>query len=132
LPADGLRVADGQASGKGSRRGSRREREASTVSRRRCLSINDMQTYRPGSDAITIAKREACKNGRALAALVRAGEQVVDLYIRGRQAIALEPRRVVVELSPDEYRALEVVCRGRCITAPELVRLVALRLARAV
>jgi hypothetical protein len=42
------------------------------------------------------------------------------------------PRRVVVELSPAEYRALEQACSGRPITAAELVRLVALRLARAV
>jgi hypothetical protein len=41
------------------------------------------------------------------------------------------PTRVVVELSPAEYRALEQACKGRCLTAPELVRLVALRLARA-
>jgi hypothetical protein len=42
------------------------------------------------------------------------------------------PRRVVVELSPADYRALEQACSGRPITAAELVRLVALRLARAV
>jgi hypothetical protein len=44
--------------------------------------------------------------------------------------MAAEPRRVVVELSADEFRALEAACRGRCITAPELIRLVALRLTR--
>ena len=43
---------------------------------------------------------------------------------------ARKPKRVVVEFSADEYRALEAACRGRCMTAPELVRLVALRLAR--
>jgi hypothetical protein len=42
------------------------------------------------------------------------------------------PKRVVVELRADEYRALEAACRGRCLTVPELVRLVALRLAQAV
>lgn len=41
------------------------------------------------------------------------------------------PKRVVVELEAWEYEALEVACRGHCITAPDLVRLVALRLARA-
>jgi len=35
-------------------------------------------------------------------------------------------------MDPGEYQALEAACRGRCITAPELVRLVAVRLARAV
>jgi hypothetical protein len=54
----------------------------------------------------------------------------LDPYIRGRAAAAAEPRRVVVELDPCEYQALEVACRGRCITAPELIRLVALRLTR--
>jgi hypothetical protein len=54
-----------------------------------------------------------------------------DLYIRGPKRAAAEPRRVVVEFHPDEYRALEAACQGRCITAPELVRLVALRLTRA-
>jgi len=43
----------------------------------------------------------------------------------------MEPRRVVVELHPEDYKALEAVCRGRCINAPELVRVVAQRLARA-
>jgi hypothetical protein len=42
------------------------------------------------------------------------------------------PKRVVVEFSADEYQALDQACRGRCLTAAELVRLVALRLARAV
>jgi len=46
-------------------------------------------------------------------------------------AVARAPKRVVVEFSADEYRAFETACRGRCITAPELVRLVALRLVRA-
>jgi hypothetical protein len=45
---------------------------------------------------------------------------------------ARKPKRVVVELDADEYRMLEAACRGRCITVPELVRLVALRLARVV
>jgi hypothetical protein len=40
------------------------------------------------------------------------------------------PKRVVVEFSADEYRALEAACRGRCVTLPELVRVVALRLTR--
>jgi hypothetical protein len=40
-------------------------------------------------------------------------------------------KRVAVEFSADEYRALEAACRGRCLTVAELVRLVALRLARA-
>jgi hypothetical protein len=48
------------------------------------------------------------------------------------QAAEQLPRRVIVELTPGEYRALEQACRGRPITAPEFVRLVALRLARAV
>jgi hypothetical protein len=55
-----------------------------------------------------------------------------DSYIRSKKAAAAEPRRQVVELSPAEYRALETACRGRCLTAPELVRLVALRVARVV
>jgi hypothetical protein len=42
------------------------------------------------------------------------------------------PKRVAVEFTAAEYRALEQACRGRCLTPPELVRLVALRLARAV
>lgn len=46
-------------------------------------------------------------------------------------AAARMPKRISVEFSADEYRALEAACRGRCITAPELVRLVALRLAQA-
>jgi hypothetical protein len=33
---------------------------------------------------------------------------------------------------PAEYRALEAACKGRCQTAPELIKLVALRLARVV
>jgi hypothetical protein len=61
----------------------------------------------------------------------RGRTQVTDLYIRGPKLAAAEPRRVVVEMDPGEYQALEAACRGRCITAPELVRLVALRLARA-
>ena len=61
----------------------------------------------------------------------RGREQVTDLYIRGPKLAAAEPRRVVVELEPSEYQALEAACRGRCITAPELVRIVALRLAGA-
>jgi hypothetical protein len=56
---------------------------------------------------------------------------LVDPYIRGTKRTAIEPRRVVVELQPDEYQALEAACRGRCFTAPELIRLVALRLTRA-
>ncbi|MGH3084696.1 MAG: hypothetical protein ACRDNP_11705 [Gaiellaceae bacterium] len=55
-----------------------------------------------------------------------------DDMIRGRRLAAVEPRRVVVELRPDEYRALEDACKGRCLTAPELIKLVALRLARVV
>jgi hypothetical protein len=55
-----------------------------------------------------------------------------DPYIRGKKLVEAEPRRVVVELHPDEYRALEAACKGHCITAPEFVRLVALRLARVV
>jgi len=45
---------------------------------------------------------------------------------------ARKPKRVVVEFSADDYGALEAACRGRCVTAAELVRLVALRLARVV
>jgi hypothetical protein len=56
----------------------------------------------------------SCENG----ARTRAREAVVDLYIRGPKRAALEPRRVVVELSPSDYQALEAACRGRCITAP--------------
>jgi hypothetical protein len=41
------------------------------------------------------------------------------------------PKCVVVELTADEYRAIDAVCRGRCITAAELVRVIALRLAQA-
>jgi hypothetical protein len=46
-------------------------------------------------------------------------------------AAARMPKRVVIEFTADEYGALEQACKGRCLTAPELVRLVALRLARA-
>ena len=52
-----------------------------------------------------------------------------DLYLRSLARAAVEPRRVVVEFHPDEYRALEAACRGRCISAAELVRVVATRLA---
>jgi hypothetical protein len=48
------------------------------------------------------------------------------------QAAEQLPKRVVVELSVDDYRTLEQACKGRCVAAAELVRLVALRLARAV
>jgi hypothetical protein len=47
------------------------------------------------------------------------------------QVAARMPKRVVVELHPSEYEALEAFCRGRCCTVPEMVRVVALRLARA-
>jgi hypothetical protein len=33
---------------------------------------------------------------------------------------------------PAEYRALEAACKGRSLAAPELIKLVALRLARVV
>lgn len=51
--------------------------------------------------------------------------------LRPRREMAVEPRRVVLELRPDEYRALETLCRDRSCTVPELVRVVALQLARA-
>ena len=51
--------------------------------------------------------------------------------IRDRKTTATEPRRVVLELQPSESQALETLCRGKCCTVPEMVRLVALRLARA-
>lgn len=51
--------------------------------------------------------------------------------IRRPNVIATEPRRVVLELHPDDYHALEVFCRDRRVTVPEMVRVVALRLARA-
>jgi hypothetical protein len=47
------------------------------------------------------------------------------------QAAARMPTRSVVELHPADSQALEAACRGRRITAPELVRVVALRLVRA-
>ena len=40
------------------------------------------------------------------------------------------PKRIVVELTAAEWEGLERSCRGRCISAPELVRVVTLRLAR--
>jgi hypothetical protein len=46
------------------------------------------------------------KSLRARTALAAAGGRLVDLYIRGPNRAALEPRRVVVELSADENRAL--------------------------
>ena len=55
-----------------------------------------------------------------------------DLYLRSLARAAVEPRRIVVELSADEYQALEAFCRGRRVTVPELVGVVALRLARVV
>ena len=55
---------------------------------------------------------------------------VVDALDLADRAYGEQPRRIVVELSADEYRALEAARRGRCVTGPELVRLVALRLAR--
>jgi hypothetical protein len=54
-----------------------------------------------------------------------------DDYLRGRRLAAVEPRRIVLELRPAEYEALERACKGRCISAPELIKLVALRLSRA-
>jgi hypothetical protein len=60
------------------------------------------------------------------------GARVKDPMIEGTWvAAARMPKRVSVEFTADEWRALEAACRGRCVTAPELVRLVALRLARA-
>jgi hypothetical protein len=32
--------------------------------------------------------------------------------------------------APEEYRAIELACRGRRVTAPELIRIAALKLAR--
>jgi hypothetical protein len=69
---------------------------------------------------------------RAVADNDRAGgPRVRDPMIEGTWVNAARmPKRVVVEFSADEYRALEAACCGRCVTAAELVRLVALRLAR--
>lgn len=47
--------------------------------------------------------------------------------LRGRRQIAVEPRRVVVELSPEQFEALDKAC-GRVAPAVFLRR-VALRLA---
>jgi hypothetical protein len=44
--------------------------------------------------------------------------------------VATEPRRVVVELHPADYEVLATACRNRRLTPPELIQLVALRLAR--
>jgi hypothetical protein len=52
-----------------------------------------------------------------------------DPYIRPPRLVALEPVRVVVELRQDEYAALVKAC-GAFASVPQLVRLVALRLAR--
>ena len=41
------------------------------------------------------------------------------------------PKRIVVELDAADYEALEVACHNRRVTAPLLIRLVALRLVRA-
>jgi len=69
---------------------------------------------------------------RELAAVEHARARMKDPMIEGSWVgAARKPKRLVVELSADDYRALEAACRGRCMTAPELVRLVALRLARA-
>lgn len=59
------------------------------------------------------------------------GRTILDPMIRDRKTTATEPRRVVLELEPSEHQALETLCRGKCCTVPEMVRLVALRLARA-
>jgi hypothetical protein len=60
------------------------------------------------------------------------GPHRLDPMLEGSwKATELMSRRVVVELFAEEYRALEAACGGRCITAAELVRVVALRLARA-
>jgi hypothetical protein len=55
---------------------------------------------------------------------------VLDPMIRGPKRMAAEPRQVVVELEPSDYVALETFCRSKCCTVLELVRVVALRLAR--
>jgi hypothetical protein len=47
--------------------------------------------------------------------------------LRGRREVAVEPRRIVVELSPEQFEQLDKVS-GRVAPA-EFLRLVALRLA---
>jgi hypothetical protein len=48
---------------------------------------------------------------------------------RATREVAVEPRRVVVELSPGDFEALRVAC-GSHVSVAQYVRLVALRLHR--
>jgi hypothetical protein len=47
-----------------------------------------------------------------------------------RAQVATAPRTIVVELRAEEYQALEAACQGRRVTAPQLIRVVVLKLAR--
>jgi hypothetical protein len=49
--------------------------------------------------------------------------------LRGRREVAVEPRRVVVELSPEDFEALRVAC-GSHVSVAQYLRLVALRLVK--
>ena len=80
----------------------------------------------PPERSVAFATVQATEADRA-----RTGPRIRDPMIDGTWvSAALKPKRIAVELSAAEYRVLEQACRGRCLTVPELVRLVALRLAR--
>jgi hypothetical protein len=49
--------------------------------------------------------------------------------LRGRREVAVEPRRIVVELSPEDFELLRGAC-GSHVSVAQYVRLVALRLVK--